>query len=106
MTAARSAADGLAVPMSIPRYTCIASTATISVPATARAAVIATSDLPDAVGPSTTTGAGTSEGGDGDPHPMRRLGEDLREAPGEVVRRGARDLDRGVGAGAQGHRRA
>ena len=43
---------GLAVPMSMPRYTCMASTATISVPATAGAAAIATSDLPDAVGPS------------------------------------------------------
>ncbi len=88
--------------MSMPRYTCIASTATISVPGTARAAAMATSDFPAAVGPTTTTGAAIgSERGDGDACLVGRFGEQLDESPRQVVRSGAGDLDRGVRAGPQ-----
>src|SRR4051794_18286326 len=106
-TAARSDGVGLAVPMSMPRYTCMASTATISVPATASAAAIATSDLPEAVGPTTTTGARPISDGDdhGDAGAVGRLGDDLAQLPGEVVGSGAGDLDRRVRAGAQRLRR-
>src|SRR3954447_6491023 len=105
-TAAWSAAVGLAVPMSIPRYTCMASTATISVPGTASAAAIATSDLPDAVGPNTTTaGAVMSLGGDRNARAGGPLGDDRVQLAREVVRRGTGDLDRGVGAGPQRRRR-
>jgi hypothetical protein len=54
-TSARSDADGFAVPMSMPRYTCIASTETSSTSPNARAAAVATTDLPEAVGPTTAT---------------------------------------------------
>src|SRR5688500_6456664 len=92
--------------MSMPRYTCMASTATISVPGTASAAAMATSDLPEAVGPSTTTGAAVmSQRGDRDAGAVRRLGQEVDEAPGEVVRRRTGDLDAGVRAGAQRPRR-
>ena len=58
--------------------------------------------LPDAVGPRTTTGAAAmSERGDGDARAVRGLGDEVDEAAREVVRRGARDLDRGVRAGTQ-----
>src|SRR4051794_4816250 len=84
----------------------MASTATISVPGTAVAAAIATSDLPDAVGPSTTTGGpGMSEGGDGDAGAGGPIGDDVAQLTGQVVRRGAGDLDRGVGPGPQRLRR-
>ena len=53
-TAARSAAVGLAVPMSMPRYTCMASTATMWAPVS-RATAIATSLLPLAVGATIAT---------------------------------------------------
>jgi hypothetical protein len=53
-TPRRSAALGLAVPTSMPRYTCIESTLRISAPAAA-ATDSATSLLPDAVGPRITT---------------------------------------------------
>src|SRR5688572_20927028 len=80
----------------------MASTATISVPATARAAAIATSDLPAAVGPSTTTGAAAiSERGDRDARAVRRLGDEVHEPSREVVGGGAGDLDGRVRAGAQ-----
>src|SRR5687768_7798858 len=84
----------------------MASTATISVPATARAAAIATSDLPAAVGPSTTTGAAViSERGDGDARAVRRLGDELHEPSREMVGCGTGDLDGRVRAGAQRARR-
>src|SRR5215204_6465241 len=93
--------------MSIPRYTCMASTATISVPGTASAAPIATSDLPDAVEPSTTTaGAVMSQRGDGDAGAVGRLGDDLAQLARQVVRGGPGDLDAGVRAGPQRRRRA
>ena len=47
---ARSAGVGLAVPISMPRYTCMESAETIIAPAS-RASRMARSDLPDAVGP-------------------------------------------------------
>ncbi len=50
-TAARSATDGLAVPMSMPRYTCMESSETISTSPSAAATARATADFPDAVGP-------------------------------------------------------
>src|SRR4051794_27431825 len=74
----------------------------ISVPVTSRAAAIATSDLPDAVGASTTTGdPAMSERDDRDARAVRRRGEDLAQLAREVVRRGAGDLDRRVRAGPQ-----
>ena len=51
-TARWSAAVGLAVPMSMPRYTCMESTATISTSSRCAAISIASADFPDAVGPS------------------------------------------------------
>ena len=50
-------------------------------------------------------GRARSEGGDGDAHAVRGSASTLDEPPGEVVRRGAGDLDRGVGAGPQRTRR-
>ena len=50
-TAARSASVGLAVPMSMPRYTCIESSDTISTSPSSRASANASADFPDAVGP-------------------------------------------------------
>ena len=67
-TAARSAAVGLAVPMSRPRYTCIESIDTISTSPSACAAASASADFPDAVGP-TSARCGPSRqvaAGDGD----------------------------------------
>ena len=53
-TSARSAAVGLAVPMSMPRYTCIESTETSSQLGSRRASARASADLPDAVAPTST----------------------------------------------------
>ncbi len=50
-TARCSAGVGLAVPMSMPRYTCMESTVTISRSPSAAATARATEDLPDAVHP-------------------------------------------------------
>ena len=59
-TSARSAGVGLAVPMSMPRYTCIESTTTSSVPASLRARRRASADLPAPVGPTMATGRGAA----------------------------------------------
>ena len=48
----RSSAESLAVPMSMPRYSCIESALTIS-PPSAVASRIPSSDFPTAVGPTT-----------------------------------------------------
>ena len=55
-TSARSAGVGLAVPMSMPRYTCIESTDTISTPVHGAGEASASADLPDAVGPTMASG--------------------------------------------------
>ena len=57
-TIARSAADGLAVPMSMPRYTAMESTETSSASGRRRARARANVDFPDAVGPTRATGDG------------------------------------------------
>ena len=54
-TSACSAAVGLAVPMSMPRYTCMESTDTSSQVASCRASSRASADFPDAVGPDRTS---------------------------------------------------
>ena len=56
-TRARSSAEGLAVPMSSPRYTCIESTETIS-PPSCSARSNAMLDFPTAVGPASRIGPG------------------------------------------------
>src|SRR5262245_37456390 len=56
-TCARSAALGLAVPMSMPRYTCAESTLMIS-RSTCRASASASALLPLAVGPASTSARG------------------------------------------------
>ena len=50
-TTERSHSLGFAVPMSIPRYTCIESSDTISTSPSSRARANASADFPDAVGP-------------------------------------------------------
>jgi hypothetical protein len=88
--AARSAAVGFAVPMSMPRYTCIESIEISSTSPSCSATAIATADLPDAVGPTTATngsaGHRRSQRGDGDPDLVGRFGHQLDEAAVEVVR--------------------
>ena len=56
-TARCSAGVGLAVPMSMPRYTCMESTVTISRSPSAAATARATEDLPDAVHPTSASRA-------------------------------------------------
>src|SRR5690242_13811386 len=97
-TAARSAADAFAVPMSMPRYTCAESTLTISI-GCERASARASRDLPLAVGPSRAKAAGglpASGGIDDRPRRVRGL---VREQPEDC----ARDL---VGLAAALHRNA
>src|SRR5688572_29051473 len=76
-TAARAAASGLAVPISRPRYTCRESATRISM-GRSRATAIASSDLPEAVGPTIATsgGGGRFARADG----ARAIGLDLDEA--------------------------
>ena len=61
-TSACSAAVGLAVPMSMPRYTCIESTDTSSTSPRWRARARASDDLPDAVVPTMASGGGAPSG--------------------------------------------
>ena len=88
-TAARSAAVGLAVPMSMPRYTCIASTATISTPGrAARRAPSRRRSCPTPSGPSDDERASGSPGERrGCATLVRRLGDELDEPAHQVVRR-------------------
>src|SRR6185312_16989377 len=64
---ARTPASGLAVPMSMPRYTCAESTLTIS-PPSVPASAIATALLPAAVGPISSTTGVTAAGGSAAAH--------------------------------------
>ena len=109
-TSARSCSVGLAVPMSMPRYTCMGRSTRARPSAHLPGDAIATADFPDAVGPTTAShgdagdrgqSRATSQRGDGDADLVRRLGEDSTKRPLEVVRRGAGDLDGGVAARAQ-----
>src|SRR5258706_16159839 len=79
-TRARSAADGLAVPTSMPRYTSAESTLTISTGSTS-AMASAAAVLPEAVGPARHS-AGAMSGGLGGRGRMR-LAVTLHQRPGD-----------------------
>src|SRR5688500_1298433 len=83
--------------MSMPRYTCIESTLTISTSgAKARAISSAMADFPDAVGPTIASGRrGPSDCGNRYAGLVTWTGSDLDETAVEEVRRGRGDLDVG-----------
>src|SRR5690349_13797908 len=81
--------------MSIPRYTHMASTDTISNSGFARAIAIASADLPDPVGPTRPT---CLKRGNRNARLVPRRRGDLDQLPEEVVPAGVRDAHVGVRA--------
>src|SRR3954451_23966075 len=103
-TSACSSGDGLAVPMSMPRYTCMASAETSSTSPSRRAISRASADFPDAVGPRIASHAATwrsLSGGDRNARAVLRPRRDLDQLAGEVMGRGSDDANGGERAGGQ-----